>query len=97
MLQRTAREILGSELAALPEAAVLPLGPAAEEAVLYAMRERSLNTSRVLAGMPHLSGANAERIAYLVGRKCREALSLKTNAEKLDRAREFLFGAVAAL
>ncbi|MGH8501632.1 MAG: hypothetical protein ACREVE_04015 [Gammaproteobacteria bacterium] len=97
MLQRTAREILGSELAALPKAAIVPLGPAAEEAVLYAMRERHLDTSRVLAGMPHPSGANAERVAYLVGRKCREGLSSKTNAEKLDRAREFLCSAVAAL
>lgn len=97
MLQKIACELLGSELALLPNAAVIPLGPVAEEAVLHAMRARGLDTSTVLVGMPHPSGANAERIAYMVGRKARDMLSKKTNADKLDRARELLLRIVASL
>lgn len=97
LLRRTARELLGRELELLRDAAVIPLGPAAEEAVLYAMRERSLTVDRVLTGMPHPSGANAERIAYLLGRKARAALSVKTDPDKIDRARERLLRTVAGL
>lgn len=35
-------------------------------------------------GMPHPSGANAERIAYFLGRKPKAALSAKTNADTID-------------
>lgn len=45
----------------------------------------------------HPSGANAERIAYFLGRKSRSALSAKTNPDKLDRAREEMIRKVLAL
>ena len=47
--------------------------------------------------MTHPSGANAERIAYFLGKKSRSALSVKTNADKLDQAREAMIGKVSAL
>lgn len=56
-----------------------------------------IQRERVLEGLPHPSGSNAERIAYFLGRKNRGALSSKTNPEKLDRAREVLRRQVARL
>jgi hypothetical protein len=41
----------------------------------------------VLTGMPHPSGANAERIAYFLGTKRREYLSIKTNADLIDASK----------
>ena len=47
--------------------------------------------------MPHPSGANAERIAYFLGRKSRDQLSVKTNADRIDDAREHMRLQVEAL
>jgi len=44
----------------------------------------------ILAGMPHPSGANGERISYFLGRKDRDKLSSKTNPDKIDHAKEAL-------
>jgi hypothetical protein len=41
----------------------------------------------VLNGLPHPSGANAERIAYFLGKKAKESLSVKTNPATLDSAK----------
>jgi hypothetical protein len=49
----------------------------------------------VLAGLPHPSGANAERISYFLGRKSKEALSSKTNATKIDEAKLVLLKQLA--
>lgn len=56
-----------------------------------------IDRKRVLEGLPHPSGANAERIAYFLGRKNRADLSVKTIPSKLDRARENLLRQVGAL
>tara|TARA_R110001583_G_scaffold191912_1_gene357798 strand:- start:16829 stop:17005 length:177 start_codon:yes stop_codon:yes gene_type:complete len=56
-----------------------------------------LDHKRILDGLPHPSGANAERIAYFLGSKSKDALSAKTNANKLDQARESMMRKVQAL
>lgn len=76
------------ELAVLSEALVLPLGPAVTEACRFLVQEGRLDDSRVIEGVPHPSGANAERISYFLGRKERGALSSKTNPEKIEAGRE---------
>jgi hypothetical protein len=75
------------EAESLPQALFIPLGPAVTEALELLASEGRLDAGRILAGLPHPSGANAERIAYFCGRKPREALSRKTDPDKLDRAR----------
>ena len=79
---------LADEAAALPSAIWIPLGGHAEAALLYLDRSGRLNRHNVLAGLPHPSGANAERIAYFLGRKSREQLSAKTNAARIERGQE---------
>ena len=77
----------GAECRTLPKALFVPLGTAVEQACDLMIAKGVLSTSQVLRGLPHPSGANAERIAYFLGRKPRHALSAKTRAETLDAGR----------
>lgn len=81
---------LREEMESLPMAYWLPLGKEPTAVMEHFIAQGVLDEGQVLAGLPHPSGANAERIAYFLGRKPREALSPKTNADALDRAREGL-------
>jgi hypothetical protein len=75
------------EMRSLPNAIFVPLGPKVAEAVEVAAQERGVDQERVLAGLPHPSGANAERIAFFLGRKDRDDLSAKVVPERLLAAR----------
>ncbi len=85
------------EARALPAAVFVPLGDKVAEALHFVADHGLLDRSRILDGLPHPSGANAERIAYFMGRKMRSALSSKTDPDKLDAARERAMTKVSAL
>lgn len=87
----------GEQLRALPNAVYVPLGDKVAEALYFLANEGMLGRSRILDGLPHPSGANAERIAYFLGRKDRKALSAKTNPEKLEKVRDQLMHRVVSL
>ena len=97
ILRRMIETHLAEEAAALPEAVWIPLGGKAEAALLHLVNKGNLRREQVLAGLPHPSGANAERIAYFLGRKERAALSAKTNAVRIDSAKARLVQQVATL
>ena len=61
------------------------------------IQQGKLNAERVLKGLPHPSGANAERISYFLGRKAKEDLSAKTNAAQIDSVRLQLINQMAQL
>lgn len=86
-LMRMVEEYLGMEAAALPNAVWLPLGPKPFAAVNHLIKKGLIDRSRVLDELPHPSGANAERIAYFLGKKAASDLSAKTRAAPLDAAR----------
>lgn len=88
---------LAEEARALPHAIWVPLGGHAEAGLKHLSDAGLLDPARVLAGLPHPSGANAERIAYFLGRKPRAALSAKTNPDRIDAARERLQRQIAGL
>lgn len=95
-LKSMADQWLAEEIRQLPNALWIPLGKE-PTAVLRSFVDRGLlNGDRLLDGLPHPSGANAERIAYFLGRKQREHLSAKTNAKTLDAARSELVRKVKA-
>lgn len=75
------------EAAALPDALYIPMGASVAEGLDWLASEGVIRRERILHGLPHPSGANAERVAYFLGRKERGALSSKTNADQLDVAR----------
>jgi len=78
---------LADEARQLPDALWIPLGREPVAALNHLVVRGVLEASRILAGLPHPSGANAERISYFLGRKAKEHLSSKTNAAAIDQAR----------
>jgi hypothetical protein len=61
MLTRFVHEQLAAELAAIPDALVLPLGKAVEGCLRLLIAAGQLEEARCLFGFPHPSGANAHR------------------------------------
>jgi hypothetical protein len=89
---------LSEEIRALPASCVyVPLGPKVGEVFEYLSSRGLLRPEQVLSGLPHPSGANAERISYFLGRKDKLALSVKTNAASLDASREQLTNKIRQL
>lgn len=82
---------LAEEVRQLPQSAFyLPMGQGVDK-ILLALCERGLlNRNQLLIGLPHPSGANAERVAYFLGEKARDKLSDKTNADTIDDAKRQL-------
>lgn len=78
---------LKEEVKQLPNAIYIPLGPKVGNVFEQLIKDGLLQDDQVLFGLPHPSGANAERIAYFLGNKHRNALSVKTNPELLDKAK----------
>lgn len=89
-LKSMADQWLADEVRQLQNALWIPLGKEPTAVLRSFVARGLLNGDRLLDGLPHPSGANAERIAYFLGRKKREQLSAKTNAETLDAARSEL-------
>ena len=85
------------EAAQLPDALYIPMGGSVAEGLDWLAREGVIRRDRILHGLPHPSGANAERVAYFLGRKERAALSSRTNARQIDAARSTLLAQMAAL
>lgn len=87
----------GKDMQSLQNAVFVPLGDKVVEALHFVADQGLLSRDRILDGLPHPSGANAERIAYFLGKKRRDDLSKKTNPVKLDEARESIMGRILAL
>lgn len=96
-LQKQLTTHFAQDIAALPNALYAPLGDKVANALHFLAAQGCLERSQILDGLPHPSGANAERIAYFMGRKARSELSPKTNPYKLDEARADLMNRVEQL
>jgi len=97
LLQTQLLEHFAPEAAQLPDAVYVPLGPKVGLALDWLARRGVLSPDRILHGIPHPSGANAERIAYFLGRKDKSALSSRTNGDRIDADRDALRARMAAL
>lgn len=80
----------GEDTKSLPNAVFVPLGDKVATVLDYMAEQGYIDHNRILEGLPHPSGANAERIAYFLGKKKQSVLSAKTNPAKLDLARNLL-------
>lgn len=96
-LRRMVETHLAEEANVLRKALWVPLGAHAEASLTHLVDMGLLDARKVLCGLPHPSGANAERIAYFLKRKSRTSLSAKTNPEKIDTAREHIERQIAKL
>jgi hypothetical protein len=97
LLKKQLLEGFGQDAKALPDAVFIPLGDKVAQALHFLADRGYITKERILDGLPHPSGANAERIAYFLGKKERSALSSKTSPAKLDQARDDLMLRIAAL
>ena len=97
LLREQLTAYFAEDIKALPNAVFVPLGEKVTEALNYLADQGLMPRERILEGLPHPSGANAERIAYFLGRKARHELSAKTNPTKLDEARVSLQQRILAL
>lgn len=96
-LRKCLLEYFGKDIEQIRNAVFVPLGDKVAEVLHFLAQRGLLDSDKVLDGLPHPSGANAERIAYFLGAKPKELLSSKTNAGKIDSARERLQARVLAL
>lgn len=87
----------GQELRALSNAVIVPLGPKVAAAMQALAAQGLVDGRRILEGLPHPSGANAERIAFFLGGKAAERCSTKTNTAALSRAKADLTARVTSL
>lgn len=62
LLQKYVTGTLGPELAAVPDALIVPLGKAAESCVQMLVSAEQLDMERCLFGFPHPSGGNGHRV-----------------------------------
>lgn len=82
-LFKFAAQLTLQEIEKAPEALLLPLGPKVSNYLQNVLKGTKYEKN-LLPHIPHPSGANAERIAYFLGKKKREDLSVKTNPDKID-------------
>jgi hypothetical protein len=75
-------------VAQLQNAVFVPMGPVAEGGLQLLAGKGLIRGERIIGGLPHPSPANSERILYFSGQKLRSALSVKTNPDKLDMAKD---------
>lgn len=97
LLRELITQHFGKVCAQLPNAVFVPLGPVPSKVLAWLANQNAVDSNRVLAGLPHPSGANAERIKYFLGQKPRSELSPKTDPDKLDAAKAALVTAVSRL
>lgn len=96
-LRRQIELYFAQEAAELAHAIFVPLGPAVADGLRWLADQGVLAQERIFDGLPHPSGANAERIAYFLGRKERGTLSSRTDPVRLDLARQALVRKVGLL
>jgi len=97
LLREMIETFLEAEARLLQDALWLPLGPKPAIALRHLVSRGALRADHVLEGMPHPSGANAERIKFFLGLKARTALSQKTRPDLIEAARETLLAQVRRL
>jgi hypothetical protein len=97
LLQEQMLDYFAREVAPLRAAVYVPMGPKVGLALDWLAARGVLDGRRILHGIPHPSGANAERVAYFLGRKERATLSSRTNGPRIDAERAGLLARLAAL
>jgi hypothetical protein len=91
LLLKFLTEHFAREAATLKNAIFVPLGPKVSEALSWLVKQGLMDGANVLDGLPHPSGANAERIAYFLGKKQASQLSVKTDPIRIDATKASLF------
>lgn len=78
----------GKEAEMLKNAIFVPLGPKPAAAMQLLVKTGVVDESRILFGIPHPSPASMERINYFLEKKLKSKLSIKTNPDVIDNAKQ---------
>ncbi len=97
ILREMIETYLVEEAEALRDAVWIPLGPKPAIALQHLAVLGLLRSEQILDGMPHPSGANAERVAAFLGTKPLDQFSSKTNATQIMAAKKNLIEKIALL
>lgn len=96
LLREQIDNFLVPELSSLnPHALYVPLGDKVTSVLLELAKQGVIREEQVLAGLPHPSGANAERIKFFLGEKDEKDLSEKTNPVVINEAKALLLQKLA--
>lgn len=87
MLRTMIDTLLAEEASQLGTALWQPLGDKPAAALGHLVDRGIISATQVTPALPHPSGANAERIAYFLGRKSATELSVKTRADRIEALR----------
>lgn len=87
----------GKEAEMLKNAIFVPLGPKPAEAMQLLVKNGVVDESRILFGMPHPSPASMERINYFLEKKEKSKLSIKTNPDVIDNAKQAIIDKLKSL
>lgn len=90
LLRKQMENYFAEELKILSDAFILPLGNKVKENILYLIDKGIIKEDKVLVGFQHPSGANNERISYLLEKKAEKDCSVKTNTSLIDADRRNL-------
>ena len=97
-LKQVVETVLGDELAQFDKSTIIiPLGQAVEDALMLLAGKGVISSAQVLQGMPHPSGANAERIKFFVEEKSEADLSIKTNSALIQSRRQLAQSTITAM
>lgn len=97
LLREMIETYLAEEARVLRDAVWLPLGPKPAMGLQHLAKLGLLKPEQILNGMPHPSGANAERIAAFLDTKPVHQLSTKTNASQIATAKAALISKINTL
>lgn len=97
VLRRWFEQYAVAEFGRLRSAIIVPLGPAVTRAMRHLASQGVLDRSRILDGLPHPSGANAERVACFLGTKPAKLASAKTDADALVASRMALSRQISSI
>lgn len=87
----------GKEAEMLKNSIFVPLGPKPAEAMQLLVKTGVVTESRVLFGLPHPSPASMERINYFLEKKPKSKLSIKTNPDVIDSAKQSIINKLKSL
>lgn len=88
---------LTEEASLLKEAVWIPLGQKVADVLSYLADKGIIEHGRILNGLPHPSGANAERISIFLGKKEPHLASIKTNSSIVLEGRDMAITTIKAL
>lgn len=98
LLRESIQEFFVTEICnKLKKPIFISLSPKVTEALEWLASQKIISENQILSGIPHPSGANAERIAFFLGNKSRDQLSIKTNPDSIDKSKHDLLIKIGAI